>query len=146
VIKVGLTLKPFATHDFTFTANYIGSRIANSIETFPAASAAIEAAFPDRFIRDADGELVEENDRPLNFASWDREELRWGVNYTMPVGKQPPPPVYSRRAISGGAPLLRRAVQRRVRRPGGQFLGGSTTGASDGPPGHGGDRGPDADS
>ena len=113
VLKVGLTFKPFATHDFTFTANYIAWKIANSIQTFPAATAAIEAAFPERFIRNAEGELIEENDTTLNFASWDKQELRWGVNFSMPVGKQPPPPVYSRRAY-----------QRRRTAPPGAGLGG----------------------
>jgi len=128
VLKVGLTFKPLATHDLTFTANYIGWRIANSIQTFPAATAAIEAAFADRFIRDADGELVEENDTTLNFAGWDKQELRWGVNFSMPVGKQPPPPVYSRRAYQ----------RRRAAPPGGgpggfggQGPGSLDTGASD---------------
>lgn len=100
VLKVGVTVKPFPTHDLTFTANYIDSHIANAIATFPAASAAIEAAFPARFLRDDDGELIEEDDRPLNFASEDRQELRWGINFSMPVGKQPPPPPIDRRAFA----------------------------------------------
>jgi len=99
VVKVGVTLKPLPQRDFTFTANYIWSHIADPIETFPSASAAIEMAFPNRFMRNADGELDEEDNRPLNFASQDREELRWGVNFTMPVGKQPPPPSFDRRAL-----------------------------------------------
>ena len=65
-------IKPLPNEDFTFTANYIDSQIDNPIETFPAASAAIEAAFPDRFIRNAAGELVEEDITPVNFASQDR--------------------------------------------------------------------------
>ncbi len=97
VMKVGLTLKPFETQDLTFTANYIDSHIHNWIGAFPAATASIEAAFPSRFVRDADGELVEEDDRTLNFASQDRTELRWGINFSMPVGKQPPPPAFNRR-------------------------------------------------
>jgi hypothetical protein len=100
VIKVGLTLKPFANADFTVSANYIQSHITNPIETFPSASAALEAAFPDRFIRGANGELEEEDDRPLNFASQDRQELRWGINYSRPVGKQPPPPTFDHRAFA----------------------------------------------
>ena len=92
VIKVGLTMNPLPNDDFTVTANYINSRISNPIETFPSASAAIEAAFPDRFVRNAEGDLLEEDDRPLNFASQDREELRWGINYSRPIGKKPPPP------------------------------------------------------
>jgi len=127
VFKVGLTLKPFATQDFTFTANYINSRIANAIATFPSASAAIEAAFPARFIRGADGELDEEDDRPVNFAMQDREELRWGINYTRPVGKQPPPRDFSRRSYRRRPQGPGGAYQRGPNGPGGQFPGGATT-------------------
>jgi len=129
VVKVGLTLKPLPKQDFTFTANYIWSHIADPIETFPSASAAIEMAFPSRFMRNADGELDEEDNRPLNFASQDREELRWGINFTMPVGKQPPPPSFDRRA------LFRR---RQAAQGGGQGAGGPGApggGASGGPGG-----------
>jgi hypothetical protein len=91
VTKIGLTLKPIATQDLTITANYIQSDIDNPIQTFPAASAAIEAAFPARFIRDATGDLVEEDIRPVNFARSERTELRWGIDYSRPLGKQPPP-------------------------------------------------------
>jgi len=89
VFKVGLTLKPFSEENFTFTANYIDSHIDNPIETFPAASGPIEAAFPDRFLRDAEGDLIEEDERPVNFASQERKELRWGFNYSRPIGPQP---------------------------------------------------------
>jgi iron complex outermembrane recepter protein len=99
VVKVGLTLRPLPKQDLTFTANYVWSHIADPIETFPSASSAIEMAFPNRFIRNADGDLVEEDNRPLNFTSQDREELRWGINFSMPVGKQPPPPSFDRRAL-----------------------------------------------
>ncbi len=106
VMKIGVTLKPFPTENLTVTANYVRSRIDNPIATLPAASAAIEAAFPDRFIRNAEGELEEEDNRPVNFARQDHEELRWGFNYSRPVGKQPPPPDWRalarRRAAANG--------------------------------------------
>jgi len=121
VFKVGLTLKPFQAHDLTFTANYINSHIDNIIETFPSASAAIEAAYPNRFIRDAQGELVEDIDTAVNFADQDRTELRWGINFTVPVGKQPPPPQFSRRGVQRRSPA------------GGQAPSGPpTSGAGDG--------------
>jgi iron complex outermembrane receptor protein len=91
VFKVGLTLKPISSQDLTITANYIDSHINNPIQTFPAATAQIEAAFADRFIRDADGELVEENLTPVNFAYQERRDIRWGINYSRPIGRQPPP-------------------------------------------------------
>jgi hypothetical protein len=109
VIKVGLTLRPWTSENFSLTANYINSRIYNAIATFPAASAAIEAAYPNRFVRDPDGDLIEEDNRPVNFAREDRQEIRWGFNYSRPVGKQPPPQVdframARRRQAAGGGP------------------------------------------
>jgi hypothetical protein len=102
VIKVGLTLKPFPKENFTFSASWIKSDIDHPIETFPAADSAIEAAFPDRFLRTADGDLYEENETPVNFYKSDREELRWGFNYSRPIGPQPQPRQFSRRALTGG--------------------------------------------
>jgi len=82
VDKLGLTLKPLHATDLTITANYIHSRIRNAIAAFPSPTAAIEAAFPDRFTRDADGNLERIDVRPINFAREDRQELRWGINFT----------------------------------------------------------------
>ncbi len=128
VMKIGLTVKPLPKQDLTFTANYVDSHIANWIGALPAATAAIQAAFPERFIRNADGDLVEEDDRTLNFASQDRTELRWGINFSMPVGKQPPPPGYrgqSRRR--GGGP----GGDGGGRPPGGRFGGPPVRAPSD---------------
>ncbi len=91
VTKVGLTWKPVPGHDLTVVANYIASHISDPIATFPAVDAQIEAAFPDRFIRGSDGTLTEEDDRAVNFSSQDRKELRWGFDYSQPLGPQPPP-------------------------------------------------------
>ena len=124
VMKIGLTLKPWPKQDLTFTANYVDSHIANWIGALPAATAAIQAAFPDRFIRNADGDLVAEDDRTLNFASQDRTELRWGINFSMPVGKQPPPP-----------PAYRGQFRRRGGGSGGDGGGGRPGGRFAGPPG-----------
>ena len=98
LLKIGVTLKPWTSANFSFTANYIDSRIDNPIATFPAASAAIEAAFPNRFVRNAQGELDEEDISPVNFARQDRQELRWGFNYSRPVGKPVQRPVFDRQA------------------------------------------------
>jgi iron complex outermembrane receptor protein len=91
VFKVGLTLKPWSTQNFTITANYVASRTDNPIQTFPVATAQIQTAFPDRFLRNADGELFEVDNRPVNFAWTQSKEIRWGVNYSRAVGKPPPP-------------------------------------------------------
>jgi iron complex outermembrane receptor protein len=109
VTKIGLTLTPIPSQNLTVTVNYIKSDIDNPIETFPVASAAIQMAFPDRFVRDDDGDLVLEDIRPVNFATADRSEIRWGINYIHRIGK-PPPPRPSWRNMLGpdGKPLFQR--------------------------------------
>ena len=82
VDKLGLTIKPIKAIDLTLSANYIRSSIRNAIAAFPSPTAAIELAFPDRFQRDADGDLESIDERPLNFARERRQELRWGINFT----------------------------------------------------------------
>lgn len=91
VVKAGLTLKPFPKENITFTADYTNSRVRNPIASFPTGTAAIEAAFPDRFIRDADNRLIGTDTRPINFARQDQEELRWGVNFSKQLWTPPRP-------------------------------------------------------
>jgi iron complex outermembrane receptor protein len=99
VWKLGLTWKAPIDQDLTFSVNYTSSRIKNAIATFPAATAAIETAFPTRFLRNSAGQLIEEDLRPVNFARQDRSELRWGFDFSMPIGPQPQ---QQRRPDNGG--------------------------------------------
>jgi iron complex outermembrane receptor protein len=90
VMKLGLTLKPLADEDLTLRADYTDSRTRNPIASFPTATAEIEAAFPDRFVRDSEGRLLRIDVRPVNFLRSDRKDLRWGFNFSKRIG--PPPP------------------------------------------------------
>ena len=83
VFKLGLTARPLSKPDLTLTANYITTRTRNPIASFPGATAAIEAVFPDRFTRDADGALTRIDSRPVNFARTDTSELRYGFNLSV---------------------------------------------------------------
>ena len=94
--KFGATIKPFSGRDFTLTANYVESRIRNAILALPGASPAIEAAFPDRFLRDEDGQLLSLDVRPVNVASQERTSLRWGVSFTQ-VLREPTRPQFTGR-------------------------------------------------
>lgn len=80
--KLGARLKPLQSADIDLQADFVRTRITGPISSFPAATAEIEAAFPDRFIRDSSGQLLFMDNRPVNFARSDRSELRWGFNYT----------------------------------------------------------------
>lgn len=104
VTKLGLTWKPISSQDLTFSANYVKSRIENPIATFPAATAEIEAAFPDRFTRNAAGDLVQIDYRPVNFAQTKSESLRWGFNYSRPWGPQPQPRRFGQGGPGGFGP------------------------------------------
>jgi hypothetical protein len=98
VFKLGLTFKPWEETDLSLTANYLRTRIDDPIAGFPTITPEIEAAFPDRFLRDAEGSLVQIDSRPVNFARSDREEFRWGLNWSKRLGPpasaagQPAPP------------------------------------------------------
>ncbi|GAA4780974.1 TonB-dependent receptor plug domain-containing protein [Stakelama sediminis] len=84
VMKIELNLNPLK--DVRLNAQYVTERIRNPIESFPSATAQIEAAFPDRFVRGPDGQLVQVDSRPVNFEQSDRQQLRWGINFTKRLG------------------------------------------------------------
>jgi hypothetical protein len=84
VLKLGFTLKPTLTNraDLSLTANYTKTRIKNSFGSFPTNTVEIEDAFPDRFVRDSSGRLLSIDSRPVQFAHEDRQQLRWGINFS----------------------------------------------------------------
>ncbi len=128
VWKLGLTVKPIDAADLTLTANFIDSRTDNLIAAFPTATAELEAAFPDRFRRDATGRLTQIDSRPVNFQQSKRQELRWGFNFSqaLPASKEELAAAQARRA----AFEARRAA------------GGGSAPGPGGPPAGGAGRGP----
>lgn len=95
VMKLGFNLRPLNDTDLTLNVDYNKSTIRNPIAAFPTATAEIEAAFPDRFTRDGSGQLIRIDNRPVNFLRSEREQIRWGLNFS--------------KAIS--SPLARRAAE-----------------------------------
>ncbi|WP_336968990.1 TonB-dependent receptor [Sphingobium aromaticiconvertens] len=83
--RLGVTLKPLEKANLTLTATYLNSRTDNPISSFPTPTPAIEAAFPQRFMRDADGTLLQIDGRPINYLSSQRSQLRWGFDYSIPI-------------------------------------------------------------
>lgn len=83
----------------------------NFVSSLPEASAAVTLAFPDRYVRDANGVLTLVDLRPVNFQSDREKRLRWGVSMNAKIG--------------GGAPVTpaaRKPGEPRVpRKPGTYF-------------------------
>lgn len=84
VWKLGATLKPFGDkNDLTFTANFFHTITNDAIASLPEATADLEAAFPDRFRRDANGDLIQIDTRPVNFARERQDQLRLGLTFSI---------------------------------------------------------------
>lgn len=88
-VRLGLNVRPFAKTDLSLSFDYVSTRIDNPIAPFPILTAQIEAAFPERFARDAQARLVGVDGRPVNFAASNQEQIRWGINFTRPLGALP---------------------------------------------------------
>jgi hypothetical protein len=94
VFKLGASWAAIAkpTLKLNLTASYIDSVTRNAIGSLSSATAATEAAFPDHFERDDSGQLVDVDDRAVNFAREERHDLRWGFNLTKVLRAPTRPP------------------------------------------------------
>lgn len=84
-VKADLTLKPITGKSYTLTANVTHSTLHDGITRFPDPTAALEAQFPERFIRDAEGTLIAFDSRPVNAHRSTTTRLRFGFNATWQV-------------------------------------------------------------
>ena len=81
--RLSARVKPFEKPNLTLTATYLNSRTTNPIAAFPTPTPDLEAAFPQRFLRDADGNLIQVDARPINFLRSQSEQLRWGFDLSI---------------------------------------------------------------
>ncbi|MDR6790531.1 hypothetical protein J2Y58_003914 [Sphingomonas sp. BE138] len=56
----------------------------------PGTTALLQAAFPDRFVRDGTGRLVQADLRAVNIALEDKRKLQLSANLSLPLGASPP--------------------------------------------------------
>jgi len=139
VIKVGGNWQPFKDTDLRLRADYVHQTIDRPISNV-SVTPQIEAAFPERFVRNGAGDLVSVDLRPVNFDSSRRDALRIGFDFSKPLK--------SRRPSQSVIDQIR--AQFRGARGGAQSGQGSATGnAQDGqnsappsPPPEGGQAGP----
>jgi hypothetical protein len=112
-------VKPWAEKDINFTANYVTNRTDNPIAGFPTPTAAIEAAFPGRFTRDANNRLIAIDQRPINFAESESSQLRWGINFSVPLKSKIQKQFEAFRAGKGPNPFAGIQLPREFSRPDG---------------------------
>ena len=90
VWKLGGNFRPSEKLDLRLRADLVRQTIDNPQIGFPAATPALEAAFPDRFQRDGTGRLTRVDLRPVNAERSRRDTLRWGFDFTKPLASSPP--------------------------------------------------------
>lgn len=103
-VKLGISYQPPSLKLLNVSANYFRNRSFNPAASFPVLTPEIERAFPGRFVRDAGGQLVSIDVRPINYAQTRNDQLRVGLNLSKQFGQ---PPASGRGASSGrpgGAP------------------------------------------
>src|SRR5690606_1693064 len=111
VVRLGGTLRPLTDTDLSISSTWTWSRTEDEIAAFPAVTPDLEAALPDRFVRDADGNLVSIDARPLNFERYERQDLRTGFNFSRAFGTPTPRAEGEGRrgpGGPGGAPVVMR--------------------------------------
>jgi len=89
VVKLGGYWKPSEKTDLTLRADYVHQTIDNPISNITV-TPTVEAAFPERFVRNAAGELISVDLRPVNFDQSRRDTLRVGFDFTQPLKSRRP--------------------------------------------------------
>lgn len=85
---VGMNLKPFTDRQLTLSLNYgwgTGRHLTATLNEFPET----EAAFPDRFVRDASGRLVTVFQTPADLYRGEQRTLQAQFNWSGSLKKQP---------------------------------------------------------
>jgi uncharacterized membrane protein YgcG len=89
VFKLGGYWQPSSNLDLRLRADYVHQTIDRPISSLNI-TPTIEAAFPDRFQRDENGQLVRVDLRPVNFDSSRRDTLRVGFDFSKPLKSRRP--------------------------------------------------------
>lgn len=89
VLKVGGNWQPLEKIDLRLRAEYVHQTIARPISNITV-TPTIEEAFPGRFVRDAGGQLVSVDLRPINFQESRRDTMRIGFDFSHPLKSHQP--------------------------------------------------------
>lgn len=104
-IKLGLNWDVPMLDGLSFSVDYNHNRSDDTANSFPLLTPEIEAAFPDRVVRDSDGTLLAIDQRPVNYDRATNSQIRWGFNFGKSFGEPKTGPGASgRRERAAGAP------------------------------------------
>ncbi len=85
--RLSVELRPSGSIPIVFTADYANTRSWDVITTLPSGSNLLLLAFPERFVRDSSGRLISVDTRPLNFARQSDEQIRYGLELNVQLGR-----------------------------------------------------------
>jgi hypothetical protein len=83
--QLSVTATPLPKYNMQLSAEYQEVELRNQLGALPEPSTAVVLAFPDRFIRDANGRLSVVDTSTINFANETTSQLRLGVNFVVPI-------------------------------------------------------------
>jgi len=87
-IKLAVNYRPEWLDGLSFLGEYFRNNSDNVASSFPLLTPEIEAAFPDRVTRDASGQLVAIDRRPVNYANVSSERIRYGIDFSKRFGER----------------------------------------------------------
>jgi iron complex outermembrane receptor protein len=90
IVTLGIAVSPIKAKDLRLTANYLETRIGNQTTTLGSATSAFQTAFSDAFERNAAGQLVSADLRPINIAREREKKMQVTISLSTPIGRTPP--------------------------------------------------------
>jgi hypothetical protein len=82
---LSLSATPLRKYSLQLDADYVVTQLRNQIGALPLPSAAVVAAFPDRFQRDSSGTLILVDNRTVNFALQSARQIRLSARFVVPL-------------------------------------------------------------
>ncbi|HAE26703.1 MULTISPECIES: TonB-dependent receptor domain-containing protein [Hyphomonas] len=147
--RLNVSWEPFDEIDITLNMTYTQTGTENAILDFPGLTPAIEAAFPERVVRDSGGELISLDARSINIKESNRREVRYGFNWSVSLPRTARPEldesereqlrdIFLQRLSEEDRERMRqRVAERDAEGPANRGRGASGGARPDGPPGGG---------
>ncbi len=127
-IRISANWRPSAIRGLNFNIEFFRNRSFDTVAGFPTFTPEIEAAFPDRIVRDGAGTLVSLDRRAVNFSEVRSDSLRYGIIFSKRFGPRGRPGGFGGRGRPGARPQAtggRAANSNRGDRPGGNAAQGN---------------------